>query len=317
MNQKQLFSHDYTILGAGISGLTLARSLKAKGKDVLLLEKSKGLGGRMATRRIGDLRYDHGAQFLRDDGDAFQRLSKLVQNQSPFLPWFQNDVGSYLCGKTGMTFIAQALGEDLLIERETKVTRLHPFSDHIEIRTDGEKIIRTNHLILTSPLPQSLELLETSQISYPQALKEIRYAKALVLLFEVEAPSSQLQKMNFEVNPSETIASISNQKLKGIAPRDCFTLIMNPIFSESQFGEEEDAVIEKIKAELSHLFSEIIQIKNPQLKRWKYSHPFTTYPAMSLALPEENRIILVGDGFGGGSILGALRSAFHTIDEML
>ena len=40
------------IIGAGISGLLAANFLKQKGFKVTVLEKSRGVGGRMATRRF-------------------------------------------------------------------------------------------------------------------------------------------------------------------------------------------------------------------------------------------------------------------------
>jgi len=51
------------IAGAGMAGLTAAGVLHAKGWEVVLLDKGRGVGGRMATRRIGESRLDHGAQF--------------------------------------------------------------------------------------------------------------------------------------------------------------------------------------------------------------------------------------------------------------
>ncbi|MFA6245022.1 MAG: FAD-dependent oxidoreductase, partial [Candidatus Hydrogenedentales bacterium] len=55
---------DCIVIGAGISGLLAARTLRDSGKTVVILDKARGVGGRMATRRIGECVFDHGAQFF-------------------------------------------------------------------------------------------------------------------------------------------------------------------------------------------------------------------------------------------------------------
>lgn len=60
------------IIGAGIAGLTAARDLTRAGLKATVFEKSKGLGGRMATRRTADFQFDHGAQYFRAEGDDFR-----------------------------------------------------------------------------------------------------------------------------------------------------------------------------------------------------------------------------------------------------
>ncbi|NND71578.1 MAG: NAD(P)-binding protein [Rhodothermales bacterium] len=52
------------IIGAGMSGLSAANSLRAAGAHVRLFEKSRGPGGRMATRRTDGSTFDHGAQYF-------------------------------------------------------------------------------------------------------------------------------------------------------------------------------------------------------------------------------------------------------------
>ena len=59
------------IVGAGLSGLMAARDLRARGLDVVLFDKGRSPGGRLATRRIGDARLDHGAQFFTVRTEAF------------------------------------------------------------------------------------------------------------------------------------------------------------------------------------------------------------------------------------------------------
>ena len=66
------------IVGAGLCGLHAATRLQAAGRSVLVLEKSRGLGGRAATRRWNNRPVDHGAQFFTAKNPEFieKRLTK-------------------------------------------------------------------------------------------------------------------------------------------------------------------------------------------------------------------------------------------------
>ncbi|MFN3164316.1 MAG: FAD-dependent oxidoreductase, partial [Pseudohongiellaceae bacterium] len=61
------------IVGAGLAGIAAARQL-APLADVTVFEKSRGPGGRMATRRAGDFQFDHGAQFFTARTESFRSL---------------------------------------------------------------------------------------------------------------------------------------------------------------------------------------------------------------------------------------------------
>src|SRR3990170_2758785 len=62
------------VVGAGISGLLAARELQTAGWRVVVLDKGRGVGGRMATRRVRDGTFDHGAQFFTVRAERFGRL---------------------------------------------------------------------------------------------------------------------------------------------------------------------------------------------------------------------------------------------------
>ena len=64
-------SVDTLIIGAGLSGLSAAVDLQQAGHNVLLVDKGRGLGGRLAGRRIGDASFDHGAQFMTTRNPRF------------------------------------------------------------------------------------------------------------------------------------------------------------------------------------------------------------------------------------------------------
>lgn len=59
------------IIGAGISGLTLAQNLKDCA-DISVYEKARGVGGRMSTRYADPFYFDHGAQFFTARSPLFQ-----------------------------------------------------------------------------------------------------------------------------------------------------------------------------------------------------------------------------------------------------
>ncbi|NJL49588.1 MAG: FAD-dependent oxidoreductase [Leptolyngbyaceae cyanobacterium SM2_5_2] len=56
---------DVVVVGAGLSGLTAAQALRQAGYGVLVLDKSRGVGGRVATRRVGEVPVDHGCRFVQ------------------------------------------------------------------------------------------------------------------------------------------------------------------------------------------------------------------------------------------------------------
>ena len=59
------------IIGAGMAGLLAGTFLQENGIDVTVLDKGRGVGGRMATRRLGEGRADHGAQFFTVRSEVF------------------------------------------------------------------------------------------------------------------------------------------------------------------------------------------------------------------------------------------------------
>lgn len=79
------------VIGAGLSGCTLALGLQSRGHCVEVFEKSRGPGGRFATRRAQGFCFDHGAQFFTARSADFKKFlrpyidSGVLANWSPRL----------------------------------------------------------------------------------------------------------------------------------------------------------------------------------------------------------------------------------------
>ena len=57
-------STDVVIIGAGLAGLRAAQILEAAGRNVVIVERSTRIGGRVATRHIDGFTIDEGFQLL-------------------------------------------------------------------------------------------------------------------------------------------------------------------------------------------------------------------------------------------------------------
>ena len=78
---------DVLVIGAGISGLTCARDLAAAGVTVRVLERSRGVGGRCATRRVDRQPVDHGLSFLHGSNSRFRTELDAVEGATAIPNW--------------------------------------------------------------------------------------------------------------------------------------------------------------------------------------------------------------------------------------
>lgn len=302
------------IIGAGLCGLTLARRLYSLNRPSILIEKSKGVGGRLATRRDAESTYDHGAAFYENSEPQKIIWHNTWQKNNKSKLWFTENNTQFFCGSSGMTSLAKDLAADQNIQTNEKVLSFGKLTDGINIFCQSGKIIHAQSIVLTSPLPQSLEILEKSEIDYPSTLKTISYSKAIVGLFELE-PKPGLYDFNF-LKPGGPILSIANNQAKGISQNLALTVVMDQAWSDANFDLEDSQNLELVKTELQKLFKGLCIINRMQIKKWRYSLPQSVY-SQKCAVLSGGSVFLAGDAFGGPNLAGAVSSAEAVFGEIL
>ena len=126
---------DVVVVGAGLSGLTAAQLLQANGHHVVVLDKGRGLGGRMATRRISTpdgstAILDHGAQFFTVRDEGFQQMVDRWITDGVVREWCRGFVAEdghprYVVNN-GMTALTKHIAQGLDVRTSTLVFAVKP-----------------------------------------------------------------------------------------------------------------------------------------------------------------------------------------------
>jgi len=125
---------DAIVIGAGLGGLLAAAGLQSGGARVLVLDKGRGVGGRLATRRTDSGVFDHGAQFFTARDPQFRLRVEAWQEAGIVRAWaagfaladgtFKRDGETRFCGVTGMSSIAKHLAQGLDVRVNATVVRV-------------------------------------------------------------------------------------------------------------------------------------------------------------------------------------------------
>ncbi len=162
---------DVAIVGAGLSGLICAQQLRRLGYQVAVIEKSRGLGGRIATRRLSETYADHGVRYFDRQGDRTAALIQILSDRGLLQPW--NPTEYTLNGElqptapqqryiapTGMTAIAKVLATGLDIYRSSRVVGLTAASSW-RLTCGPTMTVEAKAIVLAIPAPQAAGLLES------------------------------------------------------------------------------------------------------------------------------------------------------------
>lgn len=153
------------VIGAGLAGLACAHALVAAGARVVVHERSRGPGGRMATRRADGAAFDHGAQYFTVTDPGFAALvataerDGLVREWRPRWPDDTRERTTIRVPVPGMTAWPKALAAPLDVRYESPVGALERDGAGWRLR-DAQGVLseRFDAVVLAVPAPQALAL---------------------------------------------------------------------------------------------------------------------------------------------------------------
>lgn len=183
------------VIGAGLAGAAAARTLVQAGYQTVLFDKGRGPGGRLSTRRAetpqGDLRIDHGAQFVTAETAGFQALIDEAAGAGAMQEWRARLVSidragglqplrpkARWVGVPGMSALVRTALSALDVRFGARALRLsgQPGAWHVHFEeggTDGP----FERIALTIPPEQLIDLLARTDADFSVMIQEARSVK--------------------------------------------------------------------------------------------------------------------------------------------
>ena len=295
------------IIGAGIAGITAARTLANAGHQVQVFEKSRGPGGRMSTRESNFGTFDHGAQYFTVRDLRFSLALQAVPGTTDICrPWSANAVRvldplghvfeaarasqeAHFVAKPGMNALVRHWAEPLgkAVHNNTQITRLERGTKGLwTLHTDDQKFAGFDHVLLAVPSVQAVNLLKASgkdaaDAHWLKAMNAVEVAPCWTMM--VAFPNAT--QPNLHIGPQWNAARSIHHRIAWLARESSkpgrgkverWTVQASAAWSAEHINDT-DA---RVQAKLLRAFAELTGIRaepaHAQVHRWLYAK--TTAP---------------------------------------
>ena len=319
---------EVAIIGAGVTGLATASRLSPR--NYRIFEKSRGPGGRLASKRMDAVRADIGAQFFTVRDHRFQVAVEsavaagFVTQWKPNMGTFQDhqpiaspDHQARFVGHPYMNSLGRFLSQDIEIQLESRVQMVEPNGDLFRLILTSQETLTADCVLVTAPVDQMVAMLQH---------------------FDVEQLGSR-----FAMDPTWTTVLSVEEPLRGSAGESFDALFGgdHPLFDfiaveNSKPGRQSNYIVvhatpewstqhlESDPAEISELireaFSETFQVTTQARlsHRWRYARPinpkFTAQKGIYQVSPN---LWVAGDYLAGGRVEGAYLSGLEAAERIL
>ena len=334
---------DVAVIGAGMAGLTCAQQLFQAGYSVVVVEKSRGVGGRVATRRLHGTCADHGTRYLEPKG-YLQQLVQVLSDRHilqiwtdtayewlPEQPQLQPSTHPLYVAPAGMSAVAKFLAANLEIWLNRRVQAIAPTEgdwcltleptnpDSVEA-TSVDSDVTARAVVFAIPAPQALSLLETLA-SVPTFLRNLRSVEfnpcfsVIAGYASCSHPEPTWKAVTF-LDDSD-LAWIGWDSSKRHLEPLVFVAQSSSNFAKLHLETHDlNPVGHKLLNAAQRLLPWLNQPDWIQVHRWRYAFPNRPWHETYLSAGTELPLVCCGDWCGGGDVESAMLSGLSAADQV-
>ncbi|AFZ35947.1 FAD dependent oxidoreductase [Stanieria cyanosphaera PCC 7437] len=327
--------YDIAIVGAGLAGLTCAQHLQQQRYKVIVVDKSRGVGGRVATRRINKTCVDHGLSFLEIQGKQTEELIQQLTQANILKLWdgkiYQLDsqnnlkptppIKSYIVPQ-GINTIAKYLARGLEVKRQFQVTAIKSIENIWQILTESNQEIKAKAIVMAIPAPQTLPILE-SQVPTKliNQLRQVQFYPCITMMagydsqYLSDLPSWHGVKIN---NQTDLIWITLDSSKRDTMTQPVFVFHSTPEFAQKYLDVTDlQSAAKQLLQQAASLF--LPWLDSPQwlqVHRWRYSIPSHSLSLPCLSTTQPLPLVCCGDWCNGNRVEDALISGLASADRI-
>ncbi|NBD95698.1 MAG: FAD-dependent oxidoreductase [Gammaproteobacteria bacterium] len=307
---------DVVVIGAGWSGLTAAARLASSGRSVTVVEKSRGPGGRSASRRQDGFRFDHGAQYLTARSDAFARQVEAWGRTGLLAPWRPrlavvgprpDDAGKQPAerwvGLGGMNAVLRRLADGLDCRWQWRVERVESNPNGWRLESADGQTLTARSVLMTAPPAQTTDLLGPAHpLSRTLESVEMQPCWALMVGFD-DAPATAFDAAFVNRGPLTWVAR--NDAKPGSSGPCAWVAHAGAEWSRAHVESEPAIVARELFEALGEIDSAFgVTPRICSAHRWRYAMATRSLEGPILA-DDEQKLVVAGDWCAGERIEGA------------
>lgn len=313
------------IIGAGLAAVCAARRLRAAGHQVSLFEKSRGLGGRMSTKREDWSHLDLGAQYFTADSNDFREEIARWCKQGVAARWYfqpykkfpgaplqaSPDDRERFVGTPDMNSIVKALTCDLDIHINSQVENLQRLSNAWELSCHNDlRLSGFDWVLVTLPAEQAVPL-----VADVCELNEAVPAKVHLPCWALGISTRGAVAPDIQgIFGDDIVLWAARQSSKPFrAPPqgadDAWVLHFSPKWTEEHGKETKTDIVDIGMNWLRGAFEQEIKLHKHILHFWRYANISPQRFNKPYFVDETHQLALVGSWCAGGKVEGAFKSA--------
>lgn len=263
------------IIGAGMAGAACARALVEAGRDVLVVDKGRSAGGRLAQRRSVDAIFDHGAQYMAVRDPAFAAAVEHWRADGLVVPWVPRGGpvkdADVVIGTPAMAAPVKALLAGIPLRPGVRVRALeHDAVGWRAITEAGPLPERFAQVVVAVPSPQAADLVGGHRFA-ARLRDEVGYAPCLSAMASFAAPVAAPLDL-LQDRAADLVWACRNASRPGReAALDAWTLHASPAWSTARLEGRPEAWAADLLALLEQALGPLPPVVSLTGHRWRYA----------------------------------------------
>ena len=338
------------IVGAGVSGLTAAYALRTLPIDVTVFEKSRGFGGRAASRGRYGCRYDHGANYFSPSSSRVEQLVTAHLPSDGLVDigrdvWRFDEAGALSrpdpeephepkwTYRDGISRLGKLLARysHADIQTRTRVEKMEHRDQQWVVRSQqGGTFAPFDAVVLTPPAPQTASILADSEGGgarvdrIQRAVEEVHYAPQFSFVFAFDRSLSRpgnfygLRATEEASHPLRWIG-FEHDKPGHVKSGHSMVVVQTaPDWTTPRVDREPDTFVPEVKEWTEDVL--VADLRRPEwydVQRWRYAYPTAALEGEMVSAGAELGLILAGDYVPGvGRVSRAIETGFAAAQQV-